>query len=194
MDGQSEKIDGGLNLALQVPDREMLQSDYLRYGYNQEEESWQIIVKYIGDIKRFEGIFPNTRVVELLNQYAIITTKAAYIPAIAAMPEIEFVEKPKRLYFNLEQGRSASCVNTVQKNPSVPITAGVRGLNLSGKGVLVGIIDSGERVILLSEASFSASFSSRPSLLRMASIITVFSTGRIKFSNWLIWMCVGTFQ
>lgn len=194
MDGQSEKIDGGLNLALQVPDREMLQSDYLRYGYNQEEESWQIIVKYIGDIKRFEGIFPNTRVVELLNQYAIITTKAAYIPAIAAMPEIEFVEKPKRLYFNLEQGRSASCVNTVQKNPSVPITAGVGGLNLSGKGVLVGIIDSGERVILLSEASFSASFSSRPSLLRMASIITVFSTGRIKFSNWLIWMCVGTFQ
>lgn len=150
MDGQSEKIDSGLNLALQVPEGEMLQSDYLQYGYNQEEESWQIIVKYIGNIKRFEEIFPNTRVVELLNQYAIITTKAAYIPAIAAMPEIEFVEKPKRLYFNLEQGRSASCINTVQKNPAVQITAGVRGLNLSGKGVLVGIIDSGERVILLS--------------------------------------------
>lgn len=149
MDGQSEKLDSGLSMALQVPDGEMLQSDYLQYGYNEEEESWQIIVKYIGDIKRFEEIFADTRVVELLNQYAVITTKAAYIPAIAAMPEIEFVEKPKRLYFNLEQGRSASCINTVQKNPAVQVTAGDRGLYLSGKGVLVGIIDSGERVIIL---------------------------------------------
>ena len=85
----------------------------------------------------------------MLNQYAVITTRSAYIPAIAAMPEIEFVEKPKRLYFNLEQGRSASCINTVQKNPVLQNPIGGRGLNLSGKGVLIGIIDSGECVIIL---------------------------------------------
>lgn len=149
MDGQSEKIDGGLNLALQIPDAEMMQSDSLQFGYSQEEETWQVIVKHIGDIKRFEKIFPDTRVVELLNQYAVITTRSAYIPAIAAMPEIEFVEKPKRLYFNLEQGRSASCINTVQKNLVLQNPIGGRGLNLSGKGVLIGIIDSGECVIIL---------------------------------------------
>lgn len=143
MDGQSEKIDSELNLALQIPNEELFQSDSLQYGYDQSEENWQIIVKYIGDIKRFEEIFPDTTVVVLLNQYAIITTRAAYIAAIAAMPEIEFIEKPKRLYFNLEQGRSASCINTVQKNPVVQNVAGGGGLNLSGQGVLVGIIDSG---------------------------------------------------
>lgn len=47
----------------------------------------------------------------------MITTREEYISAIAAMPEIEYIEKPKRLYFNLEQGRSASCINTIPKNP-----------------------------------------------------------------------------
>lgn len=143
MNGQSEKIDSGLNLALQIPKEELSQSDSLQYGYNPEEESWQIIVKHIGSIRHFEEIFPDTRVVELLNQYAIITTKARYIEAIAAMPEVEFIEKPKRLYFNLEQGRSVSCINTVQKNPVVRNPAETGGLNLTGQGVLVGIIDSG---------------------------------------------------
>ncbi len=150
MEGQNEKADSGLNLALQVPEDELAKSASLQYGYNEEEESWQIIVKYIGDIKRFEQIFPDTKVVELLGQYAILTTKASYIAAVAAMPEVEFMEKPKRLYFNLEQGRSASCINTVQKVPvqsagSFPVgnAGGVSSFRLSGRGVLVAIIDSG---------------------------------------------------
>ena len=114
---QNEKIDSSLSLALQIPENEMVQSGSLQFGYQQEARQWQIIVKYIGDIKRFEEIFQDTRVVELLNQYAIITTREEYIAAIAAMPEIEYIEKPKRLYFNLEQGRSASCINTIPKNP-----------------------------------------------------------------------------
>lgn len=142
---QSEKMDSSLSLALQIPKEELAQSDNLQYGYDQTTRYWQIIVKYIGDIKRFEEIFSDTRVVELLNQYAIITTREEYISAIAAMPEIEYIEKPKRLYFNLEQGRSASCINTVQKNPAVQAggSSGSAGLALSGQGVFVGIIDSG---------------------------------------------------
>jgi len=149
---QDEKIDNSLSLSLQLPEAERMQSEFLQYGYNQETKRWQIIVKYIGDIKRFEEIFQDTEVVELLNQYAIITTKEEYIAAIAAMPEIEYVEKPKKLYFNLEQGRNASCVSGVQKIPgSSGVQAGMGGgrRGLSGRGVLVGIIDSGERVIIL---------------------------------------------
>lgn len=143
---QDEKIDNSLNLSLQLPEAERMQSESLRYGYNQETKRWQIIVKYIGDIKRFEEIFQDTEVVELLNQYAIITTREEYIAAIAAMPEIEYVEKPKKLYFNLEQGRNASCISGVQRAPGFSGgQAGMGGgrLGLSGKGVLVGIIDSG---------------------------------------------------
>lgn len=142
---QNEKIDSSLSLALQIPENEMVQSGSLQFGYQQEARQWQVIVKYIGDIKCFEEIFQDTRVVELLNQYAIITTREEYIAAIAAMPEIEYIEKPKRLYFNLEQGRSASCINTVQKNPQGQGGAfsGSSSLALSGQGVLVGIVDSG---------------------------------------------------
>jgi len=150
MEGQSEKADSGLNLALQIPEGELAKSGSLQYGYNEEEKSWQIIVKYIGDIKRFEEIFPDTKVVELFGQYAILTTKVSYIAAIAAMPEVEFIEKPKRLYFNLEQGRIASCINTVQEVPvqsagGFPVgnIGGGFSLRLSGQGVLVAIIDSG---------------------------------------------------
>ena len=64
---QNEKIDGGLNLALQIPRDELEQSSNLQYGYQQEARQWQIIVKYIGDVKRFEEIFQDTRVIELLN-------------------------------------------------------------------------------------------------------------------------------
>lgn len=151
---QDEKIDSSLNLALQIPEEDRMQSGYLQYGYNAQTRRWQIIVKYIGDIKPFEDIFQDTQVVELLNQFAIITTREEYIAAIAAMPEIAFVEKPKRLYFNLEQGRSASCINTVQR--SLPPERGQSiggiapignqletGIQLSGRNVLVGIIDSG---------------------------------------------------
>lgn len=151
---QDEKIEGSLNLALQIPVEERMQSEYLQYGYSEETRRWQIIVKYVGNIKRFEEIFSDTQVVELLNQFAIITTREENIAAIAAMPEIVFVEKPKRLYFNLEQGRSASCINTVQR--SLPAegeqSAGEialignqpeMGIQLSGRNVLVGIIDSG---------------------------------------------------
>ena len=143
---QDEKIDNSLNLSLQLPEAERMQSESLQYGYNQETKRWQIIVKYIGDIKRFEEIFQDTEVVELLNQYAIITTREEYIAAIAAMPEIEYVEKPKKLYFNLEQGRNASCINGVQRVSN--LSGGQAGMGggrprLSGRGVLVGIIDSG---------------------------------------------------
>ena len=73
----------------------------------------------------------------------MITTREEYISAIAAMPEIEYIEKPKRLYFNLEQGRSASCINTIQKIHRIRGGAfsGSSSLGLSGQGVLVGIVD-----------------------------------------------------
>lgn len=146
MDEDNEKIDTGLNLALQVPDGDLDQSSLLRYGYDETEKTWQVIVKYIGDIKKIEMIFSDTMVVELLNQYAIITTREEYLSAIASLPEIQFMEKPKRLYFNLDNGRSASCITAVQGSvtQTIPNPSDQRqGLALTGKDVLVGIIDSG---------------------------------------------------
>lgn len=155
----NEKIEGALNLVLQIPDVGQETESMLRYGYDEDTRLWQVIVKYIGDIKRIEDIFADTKVVELLNQYAIITTREEYLSAIAALPEIEYMEKPKRIYFNLDIGRSVSCINSVQGSvqesigerskqeevilltPTTP--AQTEEFNLTGEGVLIGIVDSG---------------------------------------------------
>ena len=119
-----------------------------------------IIVRYDGALKsKTESTFIGSQVVELFNQYAIVTIQDEDMAAFAALPEVEYVERPKRLYFDVEEGRRVSCIDSVQgtvgenNSGDYGISAGVvqmGGGGLSGKGVLVGIIDSGERVIILS--------------------------------------------
>ena len=145
---ESEKFDAALSASLQLSEEE--RDSALRFGYEQESKKWRVIVKYVGDIRYLETLFPGTGVVELFGQYAILTVEEKYLPAIASMPEIIYVEKPKRIYFVAEAGRSASCINSVQKPRQIPGVIQPAGRwDLSGQGTLVGIIDSGERVIIL---------------------------------------------
>ena len=145
---ESEKLDAALSASLQLSEGE--QDSALRFGYEEESKKWRVIVKYVGDIRYLESVYPGTGVVELFGQYAILTVEEKYLSAIAAMPEIIYIEKPKRIYFVAEAGRSASCINSVQKPRQIPGVIQPEGrLNLSGQGVLVGIIDSGECVIIL---------------------------------------------
>lgn len=145
---ESEKLDSALSASLQLSEEE--QDSTLRFGYEEDSKKWRVIVKYVGDIRYLETLYPGTRVVELFGQYAIVTVEERYLPAIAAMPEIIYVEKPKRIYFVAEAGRSASCINSVQKPRPIPGVVQPEGRwDLSGQGTLVGIIDSGECVIIL---------------------------------------------
>ena len=73
--------------------------------------------------------------VELLNQFAIIRIPESRIEELSRNPQIEFVEKPKRLFFAVNQGKSASCMTAVQSEFS-PL-----GEALTGEGVLVACIE-----------------------------------------------------
>ena len=68
-----------------------------------------------------------------MNGYAVIVIREDRIAELAGFPEVEFIEKPKSLYFQVDVGRQVSCIDTVRRAP----------YNLSGRGVLIGIIDSG---------------------------------------------------
>lgn len=72
------------------------------------------------------------QVTELTNEYAILKVREPLVETLAALPEIEYIEKPHRLYFQRENGKRVSCVNPVQRAP----------LSLTGKGVLVAVLDS----------------------------------------------------
>lgn len=127
----SQKIENLLNLALDATDSERERSLNLSVGYDRADNLWNIIVKYVNNLDnvRAAGI----SAVELLNNYAILTLPENMIGAVAALDEIVYVEKPKRLNFALLDARSVSCVAGVQE--------GVNGLY--GSGIIIAVIDSG---------------------------------------------------
>ncbi len=127
----SQKIENLLNLALEATEEERERLDELETGYDSTEQERELILKYSGDPEAINRIVVSTS--RLLGEYAIAVVKEDRIQQLAALPEVEFIEKPKNLYFQVETGRQVSCVNGVQVPP----------LSLSGQGVLVGIVDSG---------------------------------------------------
>ena len=127
----NSKIENILNLALNSTPEERVKSDNLNVGYNVEKNTWEVIVKYNGDISRLQSEV--IQVEELLAGYAIITLPEGLIDSLAELNEIEYIEKPKRLFFSVMAGKEASCI--------FPVTTGREGL--TGRGCLVGIIDSG---------------------------------------------------
>lgn len=129
----SPKFENLLNLALDATEREREKSVQLGVGYEPEENRWEIIVKYSGAIKNLEQQDNRIRVTELMNEYAILNVPEDAMGLIAAAPEVEFVEKPKRMFFAVSQGKSVSCINAVQTGR----------FGLTGKGVIVAILDSG---------------------------------------------------
>ena len=125
-------LDNQLNLALDVPENVRERSQSLDVGFIPEIDSWELIVKYSGSLERIEEEL-GIGVVELSNSYAIITIKENLIDQLITYEEIEFIEKPRRLFYEVSEGRMASCINPMQ-TPTY---------NLFGEGVLVAIIDSG---------------------------------------------------
>ncbi len=128
----SGKIENQLNLALESTPEQREKTGNLNVGYNPNTDMWELIVRYTGSLDRVRQEL-GVSAVELTNEYAILTIQQYLIDRLASYEEIEFIEKPKRLFFEVNEGRTASCINPVQTEP----------FNLFGEGVLVAIIDSG---------------------------------------------------
>ena len=127
----SQKNENLLNLALQTPEAERERSLELNVGYDEQERTWEVIVKYHDSLERLAqwGIVAE----EMIAGYAILTVPESEIERLAEVEEIEYVEKPKRLFFSDLSGNTASCYA-----PGSPISQ-----ELTGKDVLVAVIDSG---------------------------------------------------
>ena len=133
-----QKLDNLLNLAMDATDREREKSENLNVGFDEKQKRWDVIVKYSGPETGLSGLEIET--VPLLGGYAIVNLPEAELNIFSERPQVEFIEKPKRMYFEDFQANQASCITSVQGSSAVP---GVGGLNLTGKGVLVGVVDSG---------------------------------------------------
>lgn len=127
----SQKAENLLNLAIDATEEEREKSLQLDVGYDPIDRTWDLIIKYSGDLREVREIAD--RVTELMNEYAVITVKESRIDALAALPQIEYIEKPKRLFFQVANGKRVSCIDEVQDTR----------FSLFGQGVLVAVIDSG---------------------------------------------------
>ena len=95
----SQKIENQLNLSLSVSEEERRKSQELNTGFDEEEREWELIIKYSGSLEEVEEV--TVSVQELLNEYAIVTIPQEELERLSQIPEIEYIEKPKRLYFSV---------------------------------------------------------------------------------------------
>lgn len=91
-----QKMENLLNLALDATREERERSLNLNVGFDAETDTWDVIVKYSGDLQELEAEVIG--VVPLLNQFAVITLTEEHLRRLAGFPQIEYIEKPKRLF------------------------------------------------------------------------------------------------
>ncbi len=133
-----QKLENLLNISLQATKEEREKSEELGIGYDPEQNTWELIVRYTGSLDGLRTRYPQIRIRELLNQYAVLIVPETLVDAVSQETVIEYVEKPKQLYFELQVGKAASCINAVQQGMNNPF-------GLFGKGTIVAVIDTGIR-------------------------------------------------
>lgn len=131
---ENEKIDDQLNLALQIPQEQLLGSPELSAGYDQEEGTWELIVRFAGSAVDFAILAERYKAdLSILNgNYAIVTIQESLISPFSLETSVIYMEKAKNLSAFVQTGIRASCPFPVRGN-----------LHADGTGVLIGIIDSG---------------------------------------------------
>ncbi len=127
----SQKQENLLNLALDSTREERIQSQILNVGVEESTGRWEVIVKYHGELERIAGGEVDVEI--LLAGYAIVTLPEALLAALADMEEVEYIEKPKSLTYGLSVAKENSCIRFL---------SGQNG-GLTGRGVLLAVIDSG---------------------------------------------------
>ncbi len=127
----NQKLENLLNLSLDTTAEERSRSSELETGYNQEEQTWGADRKILRESGGGAGAWcPGGGNAQRVRDS---DGKESQIPLISALPQIEYIEKPKRLFFAVDQAKTASCVNLLQEAPPY----------LSGRGVLIAVLDSG---------------------------------------------------
>lgn len=127
----NQKLENQLQLALQTNEETRERTEDLNVGFDRESRTWELIVKYHGSLSELESL--GIVIEELIAGYAILTVPQALVEQVAEFSQIEYVEKPKRFYFEAMAPTRDSCITQVTGREPF----------LTGQGVLVAVLDSG---------------------------------------------------
>lgn len=153
----NQKIENQLNLAIEASPEERRKTMDLNVGFDSVADTWQVIVKFYGTEEELRSVFADAfpekymeiQIQNLTGKYAILKVPEDLVEQVAGLPQIEYMEKPKRLFFAVNNGRSVSCINPLQVRAGIAgETAGWQEAgngrnNLTGRGVIIALIDSG---------------------------------------------------
>lgn len=128
------QVDTDLTMALALTDTEINNSQTLKVGYDPLTRSWEIIIRYHGDLTVIAENISAPPPEILTEQYAIMQLTSSQIDAILQYPEIEYLEKPKGLLLNSDAQLLDACIEPIRSFSDI---------NLFGRGTLIAILDSG---------------------------------------------------
>lgn len=129
----NQKIETLFRAALNATPEEREKSADLFIGFDTAGDTWEVIVKHTGALQTLQEKYPQIQITELLNNYGILRLPETLIDAVVLEDTITYMEKPKQLFFEVTNGKRAACISSLQAR--IP--------NLTGRGTLIGIIDSG---------------------------------------------------
>lgn len=127
----NQKLENMLQLALQTSEETRERTEELNVGFDEERRTWELIVKYHGSLDVLESM--QVLVEYLIAGYAVLTVPEELVEAVAELEQIEYVEKPKRFFYDVTNPVEDVCIQQLSR----------RNISLSGKGVLLAVPDSG---------------------------------------------------
>ncbi len=127
----NQKLEELLQMALQTPEETRERTEELNVGFDEVRRTWEVIVKYHGSLDVLEAL--NIQIEYLIAGYAVLTVPEGLVERVAELEEIEYVEMPKRFFYEVTDPVTDSCIQQLSG----------RDLSLTGKGVLVAVLDSG---------------------------------------------------
>ena len=108
----NQKLENLLNLALAATIQERERSAGLSTGYDGETRRWELIVRHSLPLPDLSELRIEEE--ELIGQYGILRVPEPLIGLVSELPQVEYIEKPKRLFFAVNQAKAASCITQVQ--------------------------------------------------------------------------------
>lgn len=130
----TNKFDSLLNFALTYPRIVSEQAFFSLTGQILSEPRWEILMRYYG---RIEAIMEEVAFTyqKLSASFLLIKIDYNKISQLGALQQVVYLELPRVMNYILDQNISQICVGER--------TYSKQGFGLSGKGILVGIVDSG---------------------------------------------------
>ena len=131
----NQKRENLLNLALETDEAQRARTMDLNVGYEPVTRTWELIVKFHGDLTGAVRAVSEEIIVEILIAgYGILTVPEVLVDEVSDLEQIEYLEMPKRFFYTAADGiQYDDCF--------APVIFGEP--YLTGRGVLILVADSG---------------------------------------------------